>query len=142
MGAFQDAKGAVVPVSVVENVSSPRGIRIDVQADGSARLTTKMTNGTGGFKPGNLVQNDTSTLTREQAELFLRKIEEHKFWNLEAVDKSNGGMDGAEWIIEGVKDGSYHIVNRWSPEEGPIRAIGLFMLQNIATLRIPRNETY
>ena len=30
---------------------------------------------------------------------------------------------GSEWIIEGVTD-RYRVVTRWTPESGPVRAIG------------------
>jgi len=26
------------------------------------------------------------------------------------------GVDGARWVLEGVKNGEYHVVDRWSPE--------------------------
>ena len=28
------------------------------------------------------------------------------------------GVDGAQWIFEGVKDSTYHVVDRWSPDNG------------------------
>ena len=112
-------------------------IRIDVSADGTSRLTTKMTSGAGGYGPGQILHNRTSTLTREQTEWFLGKIEDNKFWRLSAVDKTRMGLDGAQWIIEGVKDGNYHIVDRWSPEGGPVRTIGLLMLHKLAKVKIP-----
>jgi hypothetical protein len=120
----------------------PVAIRIDLRADGTSRLTTKMTSGAGGYKPGHLVQNDKSTLTKAQTELFLKKIEGNKFWDLEGIEKSTPGNDGAQWIIEGVKNGKYHVVTRWTPRDGPIRAIGLFMLQDLAKLKIPNDEMY
>jgi hypothetical protein len=112
-------------------------IRIDVSAHGRPRLTTKMTNGAGGYEPGHILQNSTSTLTRDQTEWFLGKIEDNKFWKLSAVDKTRMGLDGGQWIIEGVKDGNYHIVDRWSPEGGPVRTIGLLMLHKLAKVKIP-----
>lgn len=120
----------------------PVAIRIDVQADGTSRLTTKMTNGAGGYKPGHLVRDDKSTLTKEQTELFLGKIEGNRFWDLEGIEKSAGGTDGARWIIEGVRGGKYHLVDWWSPKDGPVRAIGIFMLQDLAKLKIPDEEMY
>src|SRR5262245_51972945 len=36
----------------------PVAIRLDINADGTARLTTKMTSGAGGYAPGKLIQND------------------------------------------------------------------------------------
>jgi hypothetical protein len=120
----------------------PVAVRIDVNADGSSRLTTKMASGTGGYNPGQLVQSDKSALTKERTDWFLGKIEESKFWELAPVDNSRTGMDGAEWIIEGVKNGNYHIVSRWSPRDGPLRAIGLLMLHDFAKIEITEKETY
>ena len=120
----------------------PVAIRFDVQADGTSRLTTKMGSGAGGYKPGHLVQDNTSVLTKKQTDLFLGKIEENKFWSLEGVEKGGNGNDGAQWIVEGVKDGKYHVVTRWSPQDGPVRAISLFMLQDLAKVKIPPKELY
>lgn len=120
----------------------PVVIRIDVQAGGTSQLTTKTASGTGGDKPGHLMQNDSSTLTMEQTKWLMGRIEENKFWNLEGVEKDKNGKDGARWIIEGVKDGHYHLVDRWSPQGGPVRAIGIFMLMDLAKLEIPFNEMY
>jgi len=119
----------------------PIAIRIDIKADGSAQLTTKMTSGAGGFKPGRLMKNITSGLTKEQTDRFLNKIKQHGFWEL-AAHREPAGLDGAEWIIEGVKDGNYRIVNRWSPKGGPVRVLGLFMLNGLAKLKIPPDEIY
>jgi hypothetical protein len=120
----------------------PVAIRVDVQADGTSRLTTKMGSGAGGYKPGHLVQNDSSVLTKKQTDLFLGRIEEYTFWKLAAEDEPQGGTDGAQWIIEGAKGGKYHVVDRWSPRDGPVRALGLLMLQDLAKLKIPNKEMY
>lgn len=51
-------------------------------------------------------------------------------------------MDGAEWSIEGVKDGTYHVVTRWTPRQGPIYTLGRFFLFDLARLQIPKDEFY
>jgi hypothetical protein len=119
----------------------PIAIRIDVNSDGTSRLTTKMTSGAGGYAPGKLVENHTVTMTKELTDWFLGKIEEHKFWKLPSTEDS-GGNDGAQWIIEGIRDGSYKIVDRWTPRDGDIRAIGLVMVNDLAKLKLPSNEVY
>ncbi len=96
-----------------------------------------MTSGAGGYEPGQLVLSDTSTLTREQTSWFLGNNEENKFRDMARVDKSRMGTDGAEWIFEGEKNGSYHILNRWSPDDEPVRVIGLAMLRSLAKVKIP-----
>ena len=43
---------------------------------------------------------------------------ETDYWNLPTVvEMSEIGLDGHEVVVEGVKDGNYHIVNRWEPRE-------------------------
>jgi hypothetical protein len=115
----------------------PIAVRVDVKADGTSRLTMKMRNDAGGNASRELARSDTYSLTREKTTWFLGKIEENKFWELPTVDRSRMGLDGAAWVIEGVKDGSYHVVDRWSPDNGPVRVIGLLMLQKLAKLKIP-----
>jgi hypothetical protein len=119
----------------------PISIRIDVNSDGTALLTTKMTSGAGGYKPGKLIQNETRTFTSEQTNWFLGKIEAHSFWKLPSTQEDRG-VDGAQWIIEGVRNGTYHIVDRWSPEDGQIRALGLFMVNDLAKIRLAAKEVY
>jgi hypothetical protein len=119
----------------------PIAIRIDVNADGTSRLTTKMTSGAGGYAPGKLVENHTVTISKDRTNLFLGKIEDRKFWKLPSVE-GTGGNDGAQWIIEGIKDGSYKIVDQWTPRDGDIRAIGLMMLNDLAKLKLDPAEVY
>jgi hypothetical protein len=38
-------------------------------------------------------------------------------------------MDGARWILEDVRDGKYHLVDRWSPDTGTFREAALLLVQ-------------
>ncbi len=101
-----------------------------------------MTSGAGGYDPGTLIQNDTVTLTREETNRLLGQIEENNFWRTQSIQETPGGPDGAHWIIEGVRDGTYHVVDRWSPEDGEIRALGLFMVNDLAKMKLAAKEVY
>ncbi len=121
----------------------PIAIRLDIRPDGIAEMTVRVTDGEGGYQPGNLIQNRTRPLTREQTQGFLARVERAKFWNLPAEETSDTvGVDGARWIIEGVKGGKYHVVDRWSPGKGPIRELGLLLAIGFADLKIPKDELY
>jgi len=120
----------------------PIAIRVDLGADGTAQMTAKMTSGAGGYDPGKLIENWTLTINSGETKRFLGQIEEHNFWNLSSDDKVLGGPDGARWIIEGIKPGTYHIVDRWSPQDGDVQAIGLFMVNELAKLEFPAREVY
>lgn len=119
----------------------PIAIRIDVNPDGRALLTTKITSGAGGYKPGKLIENETHVLTAVETNWFFGKIEALNFWKLPSSQEDRG-VDGAQWIIEGVKDGKYHIVDRWSPRDGEIRALGLLFLEDLAKMKFAAKEVY
>jgi hypothetical protein len=119
----------------------PIAIRVDVNVNGTSRLTTKIAGGAGGYAPGKLIRNVAVTLSKEQTDWFLEKIVQHKFWQLPSMQEA-GGEDGAQWIVEGIKDGSYHIVDRWSPQDGDVRAIGLIMINDLAKLTLKPADVY
>ncbi len=49
---------------------------------------------------------------------------------------------GAQWLAEAVKDGQYKVVDRWSPEKGPIHTLGIVMLIDLAKLKLLYQEVY
>lgn len=120
----------------------PIVIRVDINADGTARLTVKVANGAGGYDAGELTQNRTVTISVEETNRFLNQVQSRNFWSLPSVEKTPGGPDGADWIIEGVKAQTYHVVDRWSPRDGDVRAMGLFMVNQLAKIKLPDREVY
>jgi hypothetical protein len=65
------------------------------------------------------------------------------FWELVTHEDSvDSGPDGSQWIIEGTKDGKYHVVDRWSPKGGPIRTLGLALAMDLGQMKIPSKEIY
>jgi hypothetical protein len=121
----------------------PVSVRLDIKADGTALLTTRITSGAGGYDPGKLIQNRTRTISKERTDWFLNRIDESNFWKLPTVEKMDAeGLDGAQWIIEGTKKGKYHVVDRWSPDKGEVRSIGLMMLLDFAKLKLLYLEVY
>ncbi len=120
----------------------PIAVRVDLGADGKAHLTAKMTSGAGGYDPGKLIENRTLTINSGETKRFLGQIDEHNFWKLSSVETVPGGPDGAHWIIEGVTPGTYHVVERWPPRDGDVRAIGLFMVNELAKINLPPGEVY
>jgi hypothetical protein len=120
----------------------PVAVRLEVKADGTAILTTKIASGTGGYSPGHLVTNTSKSLTKQQADAFLHKLDADKFWNLPSPPKDADGNDGSQWIIEGVEGGKYHLATQWSPKQGPIHDLGTTLAFELADLQIPKAEIY
>jgi hypothetical protein len=118
----------------------PIAIRFDINGDGTGRLVTKISSGSGGSDPGNLILDRTLRLTKEQAASLLLKVETAAFWGMSTKEPTSG-KDGAQWIIEGVRQSEYHIVDRWSPRSGPVRDIGIYLMQ-LANLDVPPAKLY
>ena len=119
----------------------PVAVRLDIMSDGTGKLTVKIANGAGGYKPGKLIENTSPSVTQKQTDKFLEQVKDAGFWELSSYEKTSG-CDGAEWIIEGVKDGKYHVVNRWTPGKGPVRELGMTLAFELARLKIPKDELY
>jgi hypothetical protein len=99
--------------------------RLEVRADGTGTLVAKNTDGKGGYDPGRLTLSKTLTLDAKRVRQFTSALGTLKFWDLPATDPSRSGHDGAQWILEGVKGGRYHVIDRWSPEDGSFRKLML-----------------
>jgi hypothetical protein len=119
----------------------PVAVRLVLRTDGIGELTLKVANGAGGYAPGHLIENVSRPLTRQQTASFLERVKAVQFWEL-PNHRDRGGNDGAEWIIEGVKDGKYHVVTRWTPKSGPVRELGLMLALGLAQINIPESELY
>ena len=87
----------------------------------------KVTDGAGGYRPGKLKILRTTMNVSESASALVKDLDSEAFW---AVPSHGGplGCDGAEWIIEGVRDGTYHVVDRWCPK-GRICTLGTRFLR-------------
>lgn len=118
-------------------------VRVDIQANGGAKLTTKVSNGAGGYEPGKLVENTSRPLPQRQTEKLLATIQRLQFWELPTHETPETvGCDGSQWIIEGIKAGKYHVVDRWTPAKGPVRDLGLMFVFGLAQMKIPREQLY
>ena len=126
----------------VRSFHQPLSLRFEVEPNGTATLTIKKASGKAGSAHGH-VTGTTLTLTRQQAALFLDQVNASGFWRLAThEDPVVDGPDGSHWIIEGVKDAVYHIVDRWSPESGPIRTLGLALAVELGRLKLSAKEIY
>lgn len=88
-----------------------------------------------------MIRNKTRELATQETRRFLDKIQEVGFWGLPSSHEPDIGLDGAQWIIEGVKDGKYHIADRWSPSKGSVYDLGMLAIQ-LSELNIPKREIY
>jgi hypothetical protein len=129
----------------LRSFNHPIAVRLMVRTNGSGWMNSRMTTGQGGFKPGRISRYSVSWLRKGQTQAFLAAFENANFWNLPTLpdaDENAVELDGAQWIIEGVRNGTYHIVDRWSPEAGDaVRVIGIMALK-LGRFKIRSTEVY
>jgi hypothetical protein len=120
----------------------PIVVRLEPKQDGTSLLTVKIGSGAGGYPPGKLSESYTRMLTVQQTQRFLALLTQTDFWRLPNPVDDNPGEDGSQWLIEGVKGGKYHVVDRWSPKKGPVRELGMMLAFELAGIKVPTQEIY
>jgi|SRR5579862_339674 len=116
----------------------PISVRLTVNADGTGSIVTRSVDSHAGLltKPasdtGKLIQDATSGIDQVQVKDVLGQLQRLDFWSMpteaeqapQAVEADSSGrmlrlvgMDGSRWILEGLRGGEYHVVDRWSPND-------------------------
>ena len=106
----------------------PIAIRMTVRPDGTASITAKVTSGHGGYEPGRVVQRKSVEIPKTTVAHFFDLLQSASFWSLRN-DAEIGGNDGAQWILEGLQNGTYRVIVRWSPKDGDYRTACLYLLE-------------
>lgn len=93
--------------------------------DGAYAITAKRLDGRGGYAPGTLAQQIDRRLTQDEAQR-LEKIGAQLAGEPSAVN--DFGLDGAQWLVEQADQDHYRFMNRWSPQDGPVKKLGTLLL--------------
>jgi len=91
---------------------NPIVIKIENKND-SISILWKISDGAGGYEPGEIIENESKELTTVDWQLIENKIDSIDFWNLPTVENELLGTDGSQWILEGKALGKYNVVDRW-----------------------------
>ena len=139
----KDPKAEVYRFFWLRSFDHPISVRLVVRPSGSGWLYARMTSGKGGYEPGRFTRVSQSWATKGKTQSLLTAFESVDFWNLPVLfDDHAVHLDGADWIFEGVRDGRYHVIERWSPDRGdPLRGVGVLALK-LARFRIREPEIY
>lgn len=117
---------------------NPVVIRLENIND-SITLYWKVSNGAGGYEPGEIIVNKSKPLTIKEWEDFVAGINSINFWKLPTIKSGILGTDGAQWILEGKELGKYHVVDRWS---GGIIYNACMKLLELSDMEIKQSEIY
>lgn len=119
---------------------NPIAIRLEKSND-NVILYWKLCSGAGGYEPGDLIINRSKELSSKEWNEFNSMIKQSSFWSSKSVVNEILGIDGAQWILEGINMGNYQVVDRWTPSENDFKKCCLYLL-NMTDLNIPKREMY
>lgn len=87
------------------------------------------------------LETRTQSLSKEQVERVMSLIKDAGFWEMTTEGEGPQGTDGAEWVLEGVQGGKYHIATRWDASD---TAYGKALLEllRLSNYNPPNNEIY
>lgn len=92
-------------------------------------ISVKELSGAGGYEPGSFILREQRRITADEWDTFMSLLKHSCYWDLPTEALDDRGLDGAEWILEGVRDDRYHLVDRWTPQSGSFREACLYLLK-------------
>lgn len=116
----------VVRFTYLRSFHPPIIVRTLDSGDGEVRLVAKEMEGRDGCStPGSTCAVDRLLTVEER-----RRLDQAKARLLRSDPYGcYGGVDGSKWIIEASGSDHYALWHEWSPEDGPLRDLGLTMLE-------------
>ncbi|HTE27747.1 hypothetical protein [Flavitalea sp.] len=84
--------------------------------NGQTKITLKTTDGRGGYYPGSLDTEVIRYFGDTTYNSLQEKLHLQNFWSLKQDTSCMVGVDGENWIIEGINQGKYNVIFRWVPE--------------------------
>jgi hypothetical protein len=105
-------------------------LRLNIENDGTAELTTKVTSG-----DGVVLLNKTDKITEAEVEKFYQVVKRSNFWQLPSSEPEEVRfLDGTRWALEAIHDGTYHMVYRSNPAPSLYTEVGRYLAKNLAKL--------
>jgi hypothetical protein len=104
---------------------APVVVRLDERDGGRFWMTAKRLSGKGGYDPGQVTGKTERFLTPDETRAILGLLDRAK---TVAPTSCDMGLDGSQWILEGVEGGKLSYADRWSPKAGPVHKVGLAFL--------------
>jgi len=146
---IDDPEAEIYRITFIPTFHNPIKIRVEKRKN-NYLLIAKRLSGQGGFDAGKLKNEQRRRLRPQEWSRLLELLKKAGFWELSYLEKepepNERGevticLDGSEWVIEGVRNGQYHAVNRYCPEVKNFQAIGLY-LAKLSGLKVKEWELY
>ena len=142
----KEGKAVVYRFTILPTWGNPIAVRARKEAN-TFTLSARRLDGEGGYDPGKLVEQKEVELTEVESMALESLIKELKFFRM-STDDETYGKDGDEWILEGVAEGKYHVVQRWcaakyDPKKRglePFLALCKFLVDKSTLSERPKNK--
>ncbi|HKR12458.1 MAG TPA: hypothetical protein VJT15_10395 [Pyrinomonadaceae bacterium] len=76
-----------------------------------------------------LIVNVTRSITVEEWTKFRELLDKANYWSMPSPDVREPGLDGMSFLLEAKKDGKYHVVYRWVPEDENFLALCGYLVE-------------
>ena len=104
--------------------------RLELLVDGTGELAVARAIPQGGKLDGVLIKSGVPVTTDVRA--FLALLQRADFWKPETEetpDKTRHEKDGIRWVLEGVRNGEHHVVDRSTPRATDFAQICIFLMK-------------
>ncbi|MCL1809641.1 MAG: copper amine oxidase N-terminal domain-containing protein [Clostridiales bacterium] len=116
--AIYDSPGHVYRFSFFPAFTDQIVVRMEISDKGTADAYIKVSKGVASGHGGGISRSKKAKMNKAETDEFLELLKKNDYWNLPAEEIKLFVLDGHNFVVEGVKDGTYHIVDRCTPEEG------------------------
>jgi hypothetical protein len=110
-GLARDVSADVYRIMILPTWGNPIVVRVQKHGE-LYSLSARRLDGQGGYDPGKLAEAKDIELSADDSKSLAALIQNLHFFQLPTKDDVRG-LDGDEWIIEGVSQRKYHVVVRW-----------------------------
>jgi hypothetical protein len=144
-GLVKDPSVEMYRITILPTWGNPIVVRLRKQGETYA-LSARRLDGQGGYDPGKLVESKEVNLSLQDSRAFEALLHKLDFFHLRSADEVLG-KDGDQSVLEGVYQGRYHVITRWTAsyhtaERGLIDFADLckFMIDKSTLSERPRNK--
>ena len=104
--------------------------RLELLVDGTGELTVARVIFNSG-RPDTVLLNDRVPVNAERVHEFQTLLQQADFWKSDTEEKRDNGhyrTDGMRWVLEGVSNREYHVVDRLSPKGRDFARACIFLM--------------